>query len=444
MEHEEQAEETYTWEINEEELTQLIAAIDREQLNNHLTKHASYFQHHLFRGSRPEQLPPQQWQQVPRKLAHDAISTPAKINHLVVMWAESNKLLIDEVNAIAPENIREGTEELLGRLGLDQKFQVLFALRISDREDIQQALADGLAEEIIDESSDLFAHVRNAITVTSLVTAQAEIAKLQEQLNEMRSKQKVSEHKSKQTQERLQSIQVENAELRQSVTDLRATLQTQIKMRTSKQEEIHQQFDQKLLQLEDERKKTAQLRQRLARAEQNLEDAYAKRDEAEAQSEVLREQLKKAEHDKDVIIEEKRKLQESKTGLSHDLDEARRQLHEQTTRPTIELSSLSELEARWQEEREAIRDFLRATINTLAAPSEFSVRPIDKSALWAQWQNRETALVQDALKHLEQDISQETLEHIQKAQQLLALRWYVLEYTRQVALARLQESAFPL
>ena len=61
------------------------------------------------------------------------------------MWAESNKLLIDEVNAIAQKISEKAQKSYWGWVLI--KVQVLFALRISDREDIQQALADGLAKK---------------------------------------------------------------------------------------------------------------------------------------------------------------------------------------------------------------------------------------------------------------------------------------------------------
>jgi len=475
-----QQEPTALWDMTEDELAVLIFGIERQRIVE-LVKHSSHLQQQVFRGFRPSRLP---WDQVPSRLAHDAYGDPGNIDTLIALWVASNDDLLDEVKGISPDEIREGVAELLARHGVESKLQVLWALRLDDREGVQRALEDGLADEIAAETSGLLSQVQRHVLVTQLEAAQTEVAELQKELMEAEAiredNRRLLLHKNEQleasrarvaeletdrehllariakqagdqkqletellaVQQQLTEEQAINAELHQSMRDLKATLQAQIE--SSRQEETQQRLNEALLTLEEERKQTASLRLQVGRLEQRLESAYAKREEERERNDSLTQQLEKLEHAREVIIEQKRELTRRLEDLQSELDSARRQLRDEAVHEALEILPLSGLEDLWMEEREAVRDYLYALMGSLTAEDETPSSDLDKWELWSQWLEREAALVREVLSGLQKEASSGSVNSLRSAQQLLALRWYLLEYTRQAVLSALQESVFPL
>jgi chromosome segregation ATPase len=480
MSDDEHLEDVVSLDVSEDELVALVSGIDRPRIIN-LVRNAPYLQQHVFRGFRPSRLP---WPQVPTKLARDAWGDPRKFEVLVRLWIESNPDLLNEVGDISPDQVRDGIAELLARRGVENKLQLLWALRLDGREQVQQALEAGLADEIIAETSGLLSQVQSEVLAAALETTRGQVAELKETLAEtetsLEDNRRLLQHKNEQleaaqtrvteleeeqkrllaraeeqsreqqrleaelhdVQQKLADEQAISAELRQSVRDLKATLQLQVE--SSRQEETQQQLNQALLNLEQGRQEAASLRLKLNRLEQKLDDAYIKRDEERERNEMLARQLDKADRAKEVIIEEKRKLTRKLEDLQRELTSARRQLRDQVVQERLDTLPLSELDERWLEEREAIRNFLHNLMSSLSPEDEALPTSADKWEMWSQWLERETSFVDDVLDALDSDVHLGSLENLEQAQQLLALRWYLLEYTRQVMLSAIQESAFPV
>ena len=475
-----QQEPVAPWDMTEDEIAILVSGIERSRIVE-LVKHSSHLRQHVFHGFRPSRLP---WGQVPSRLARDAYGDPGNIDTLIALWVASNGDLLNEVKGISPDKIREGVEELLARRGVENKLQLLWALRLDDREEVQQALEDGLADEITAETSELLSQVQRNVLVTALEAAQTQVAELQKKLAEAEDiredNRRLLLHKNEQleasrnrvteletdreyllarvaeqvgdqkkleaellaVQQQLTEEQAVSAELRQSIRDLKATLQAQVE--SSRQEETQQRLNEALLALEEERKETASLRLKVGKLEQHLENVYSKRDEEQDRNETLVQQLQRLEHDKEVIIEEKRKLTRGLEGLQSKLDRARRQLRDQAVQKTLEVLPLSGLDDLWSEEREAIRDYLYALLGSLKVENETPSSGADKWELWSQWLEREASLVRDVLTTLDGEVYFDSVNSLENAQQLLTLRWYLLEYTRQAMLLALQELAFPV
>ena len=480
MTNDAQQEPTAPWDMTEDEIAILVSGIERSRIVK-LVKHSSHLHQHVFRGFRPSRLP---WNQVPSRLARDAYGDPGNIDTLTTLWVASNDDLLGEVENIPPDRIREGVAELLARRGVESKLQLLWALRLDDREEVQQALKDGLADEITAETSELLSQVQRNVLVMALEAAQTQVAEQKKKLAEAEATREDNRrlllHKNEQleasrdrvteletdrehllarvaeqagdqkrleaellaVQQQLAEEQAVSAELRQSIRDLKSTLQAQIE--SSRQEETQQRLNEALLALEEERKETAGLRLKLGKLEQHLENVHAKRDEEQDRNETLVQQLQRLGHDKEVIIEEKRKLTRGLEGLQSKLDRARRQLRDQAVHETLEVLPLSELDGLWSEERETIRDYLHALMGSLKVENETPSSGVDKWDVWSQWLEREASLVHDVLTTLDDEIHFDSVNSLENAQQLLTLRWYLLEYTRQAMLLALQELAFPV
>jgi chromosome segregation ATPase len=480
MGDEEQQELIAPWDVTEDEIAALVSGIDRSRIVD-LVKRTPHLQQHVFRGFRPSRLP---WDHVPKRLARDAHGDPGRVKMLIAKWRESNRDLVDEVERISPDRIQEDVAELLAHRGVESKLQVLWALRLDDREEVQRALEAGLATELTAETSELLSRVEHNVLVAALKAAQTRATELDEKLSEagstLEDNQRLLQYKSIQLealqakiadleegrvqllaraderaqvretleaellaiQQQLAGEKATNAELRKSVRDLKTTLQIQIE--SSRQEETQQQLNEALLTLEEERRQTASLRLKLGRLEQRLESAYAKREEERERNDSFTQQLKKLEHAREVIIEQKRELTRRLEDLQSELDSARRQLRDEAVHEALEILPLSGLEDLWMEEREAVRDYLYALMGSLTAEDETPSSDLDKWELWFQWLEREAALVREVLSGLQKEASSGSVNSLRSAQQLLALRWYLLEYTRQAVLSALQESVFPL
>jgi myosin heavy subunit len=475
-----QQESTPSQNLTEDEIAALVSGIERPQIVE-LVKHSSHLQQHIFRGFRPSRLP---WDQVPARLAHYAYGDSGRLKTLIALWVASNGDLLDEVKAISPDQVREGVAELLARRGIQSKLQVLWALRLDDREEVRQALEAGLADEITAETSELLSRAQSNVLIVALENAQAQVAELRERLAEAESARDDSRRLLQRKNEQLEAAQAEiaglqeersglvarvdeqvqvqgrleaellaiqqqlaeeqaaNAELRKSVHDLKDTLRAQVE--SSRQEETQQRLNDALLALEAERKESASLRLKVNKLEQRLESAYARQDEEHQRSETLTQQLQRLERAKEVVIEEKRKLTRELEVLQGELDSIRRQSQDQAVHGVLETLPLSELDARWLEERQATRDYLHALMRSSSVHGEMPSLGADRWKLWSQWLEREASLVHDALGASGTDAHLDNVRNLEHAQQLLALRWYLLEYTRQAMLLADQEHSFPV
>jgi len=464
--------QTLNWELSETDIVELIRGIDRKYIVE-LVKRSKYLQRRVFAGFRPTHLP---WKQVPTRLARDASSDPNKLETLLNVWRESNRDLLEEVSALSTRNLREGVVELLIRRGVENRGRILWALRLDSRPEVQEALKQGLAQELSGETPALISRAQRTLLAEALETARKQLAEaeakshsIQAELDDLR---RLVQHKIEQVetwracyetaiaeqeqlrtriaeleaqhqadqdtitelQRQLEDERAAAQELRRSVADLKATLRAQAEERGT---------DEALLELEEERKTSARLRLKVEKLEQRLENAYIKRDEALEQVESLRRELKRVQYDKGVIIEEKRRLQAQVEELQAELKELRTQHDEQAYERVLAVIPIADLESAWLNARQAIREYIHSVLSVLRAEGGTQAK-VDKVALWQEWVEREVSLVKDVLAALDAYPEKKVLPdqtQLQEAQKLLALRWYLLEYTRQ-AIRHAEETAF--
>lgn len=392
--------------LSEADIAELVQGIDREHIVR-LVKQQEYLQRRVFAGFRPTHLP---WRQVPKKLAQDAAGHPDRVDHLFNLWIRSNQDLLDEVSHLSVENLREGVVELLVRRGLEERKQILWALYIDGRPEVEQALEDGLERELVEEASVLISQAEANIL-------EEEVATLKEQ---RRSDQQTIMNLQRQLAEEQERVQ----ELRRSVKDLRSSLQAQSEDRD---------LDEALLELEEERQNSARLRLKVESLTHDLRQAYEKRDGVRQKVESLEQEVQRLNHDKRVIIEEKRRLQERMEGLQTQVKNLRVRQSEQASERLMAAIPIEDLESAWQQAREDVRDHIHRVRAVLGTDPQSTVA-LDKNALWQDLVGRELSLVGEGLAELdtypETGKLPETVT-FRKAQKLLALRWYLLEYTRQ-------------
>jgi len=468
------------WDVTEEQLIALISGIERVRISN-LVKSSNYLKRHVFPGFRPSRLP---WDQVPQRLARYAQKLPDKIKTFLTMWIESNALLLSEAATVSLETLHDDVAEMLVRNGLENKLQVFWALRLTKRAEIQQALDSGLTEEILDETSALFTHARGEVLTSTLQEiqvqnvqlrqsladkqqaledstrslqhrkeqfeqSQRQLVALKEQLEQEETQFTAQAKRLNQTEEECRGLrqqvvaQAVNTELHQSVKDLRESLEAQSRTRGLQQGSVQQQYSETLLVLEEQRRENARLRLRLDKVEQDLKSTYSKRDEEIERNEALFQELAKAERTKEVIIQQKRELTMKLEVAERQLANIRYDLQQQTITEALRTISFSELEERWWIAREEIQQFLQSAMQSIAGASAEQAE-VGMWATYQRWMQIEERLAQQAFNNLNTEAYTECLVNFEKGQQLLALRWYLLEYTRQVVLVMLQGSGFPL
>jgi DNA repair exonuclease SbcCD ATPase subunit len=462
-------------EFSKEDIVELIRGIDRIRIER-LVKQNKHLQRRVFPGFRPTHLP---WnrRQVAPKLADDVMDDPHKLEVLLNLWILSNSDLLDTISELAPEDLREWVIETLARLGLEKRQQILWALQLDTRPEVQEMLEQGLAQELSEDASGLLSEARSTVLSETLEETRAQLSQTETQLEaaedeidrlrsvaDRRSRKihkwqetyketederahleerlKITEENNQAAQEAISELEHQLGaeqelvqELRRSVRDLKSSLQAQAKDRET---------DQLLLELEDERKNTARLRLKVEGLTQDLQNAYEKRDKVRDQVNALQQEVNSLRHDKEVIIEEKRQFQEDLTDVRAEMQELRTQQGEAVYEKFVEAISLTDLGAAWLKHRREIRDHVQEIASTLIDEKEEAQLRLKKDELWEEWAERETALVGEALVTLaaydRTGILPNTAE-LGEAQQLLALRWYLLEYMRQ-AIHHAQTTAF--
>ncbi len=432
------------------DLVELIQDIEHKYITE-LVKRNKHLSQRVFRGFRPNHLP---WKQVPDRLARDAQGDLHKVGALLELWQKSNSGLVEEVAEVTVDSLQEEVVRLLTQHGMESKGKILWALRLDERPEIQEALTLELKQELSGEASSPFGQVLQELLATTqkeLDDAKTELEKqrrraqqktgqavewrekyeavvarkkhLQAQIEQLENQRKADQDSLYHLQRQLDEEQASTQELRRSVTDLKASLRRQVEEQDSS--EI-------LLELEAERKTSAILRLKAEKLEQQRGDAYAKRDQVLEQAEALRQKLEQAQHDKNVIIDQKRQLQEQLEESQAKFRELQSRQDEETFKPILEAIPVTGCEAVWLEAQATVREHLRDVLSALGVGDEAQVT-MDKMTAWQSWVTEESRLVEETLTSL--DAYPETaalpdMARLKEAQQLLVLRWYLLEYTR--------------
>jgi hypothetical protein len=450
-------ERTISLNFTESDIVELVNGIAREKIIGLVKKH-KYLSQQVFPGFRPNRLP---WADVPVRLGKDAVGDPQKTVTLARLWLESNQDLVNKLASISPDDLRTEIMHLLVKRGTGDSGRILWALRLDSREDIQIALANGLSDELTDQSSPLMSQVTHIMLenewrqaqqrLNQLIdehdailklaaTLELELQAANKQLGEWQAKytattdareqliqqfdylqaqREADQETISQLNKQLKFEQAESRELRQSITSLKSTLRQQAEATEGR--------DDLLLVLEGERKTSASLRLDVVRLNQKLQEVYDKRDDALNDLAEAERQLKQVLHDKEVIIEQKRVLKEELDKLSQVLE---------TSQVPQELSLVlpEELSLAWQTAQQEVHQQLRLLLTTPSNTRDGSVES-NKLQQWQNWMEKEELLLQSILNSLT-DYAESgqipALDPVESTQAILATRWYLLEYIRRL------------
>jgi len=453
-----------------EDLERLVKGIDHKQITE-LVKHNKHLQQQVFPGFRPTNLP---WDRVPTKLSRDAQNHPEAIRALLKLWQISNSDLSERVkHEIHVESIEDDVARLLASLEHYGKDRLLWALLLDEREEIQSALTSGLRNALIIESSTLIARAEWYRLASQLEKAKQEIRTLKDLLSKLEERDRLLNRKIEQfddLQNELQTLkktkkddevqhsnevlqleatlqkvygerdtaqqmvkelqaaldqeQSHTNELQGRIDNLQASLDAATASRDESASEVKRRLDETLKLLEEQRRDNASLKQRLNKAESDKITAYEKRDEEWGRREHAETRLEKLEIDKNVLIKQRREDHNKLEQLKDELYQACQMLAAKEEEQKS-LLLLSELDESWNRTIEILANHL-----TLLLPEQEtvnrSVQFEEKWANWQAWQQLESTWIHSILG-IPVTASIEDLANAQRAQKLLALRWYLLE-----------------
>lgn len=463
--------------ITDTEIMALVRGISKGQLVD-LVKRDKYLQQEVFHGFRPDHLP---WHLVPERFARDAMVNSQRMSVLIKLWLECNQELITKTGRIPADKLREEIIVLLIEQGIEKRDQILWALRLDERSEIREALAEGLEQELSAESSQLILLIQTVQTAVykaiepvqhkltetfaqrdeavaaidklrriyeatkvqaekwqaDCATAVAKQEQLNEQLAELQAQKQVDQEAVAQLQQQLEYEQAEARELRQSISSLKATLHQQAKLAEGR--------DDILLELEAERKSSSSLRLENKKIEQKLVEAYEKRDDALSHMEELEAQWAQAHHDKEVIIKQKRDVQARLDKIVEELETTRTHRGQEAIQQLSEIALPEEVESAWLTARQEVHQQLQAMLAVLAMSE--TEPEADKLSQWQRWIDKEILLVTETLQALATNAETKQLprrKSVESAQSLLTVRWYLLEHIRRAILHLEEQTLFSL
>ena len=377
----------------------------------------------LFKGFRPGHLP---WHRVPTTLAQYAHNDHKKTGMLVSHWFhtrenfELHNLVIEK---IASPNLRQSIIGILAEVGVERRNALLCALLLDARTEVREAITDEVRNELLDEKSELVSE------------AQAHWQKLeQEREIECRLKDSVDRIMEAQSQlderaRQLEELQTRFDELQQSSNQTKkALLDTEIAREDA--------FQQK-----ESWKSVA------AEAQSNAQDAEAdfhrlKLHNADLQSQLqdfakVKARVGELESAQIAIEGQKRHAEHSHRHLEKEHAKTQRLLEDERKHPRHSVS-LALLDDSWRETLTSLASHLRAHLVIEVSPadttsSEEISQQNQRAKDWQEWQTLETSFARHLLEDgfdfevAFPDILEDCLNESGRAQQLLSLRWYLIE-----------------
>jgi len=251
-----------------------------------------------------------------------------------------------------------------------------------------------------------------------------EVLQLEATLRKVHGERDTAQQMMKELQAALDQEQSHTNELQSRIDNLQASLDAATASRDESASEVKRRLDETLKLLEDQRGENASLQQKLNKAERDKVTAYEKRDEEWGRREHTETRLKKLEIDKNVLIKQRREEHKKLEQLTDEFYQACQMLAAKEEEQKS-LLLLSELDESWNRTIEILANHL-----TLSLPEQETVNRLvqfdEKWANWQAWQQLESTWVRSILG-IPVSASIEDLANAERAQKLLALRWYLLE-----------------
>lgn len=393
---------------NSETLLTFVSDISAHKLKD-LRKRKRWTQKDALSGFRPNVVN----DSVRRLLAKLAAHHPDRRKSLVFLWLVDHQQLLERVdNEVSTDSLRN---DILTLLGDYKRYQVAWALRFSERESIQQALDSGLWEELQNDESPLVAQhslrelkKKHAQLQGEKSDLETEVANLENDLSNARStieSQKKEINQLKRNVESLENekdtIEAHQNGLDEELTSIRGDLESQ-------KQEKKQARDQLSTLQQD-------MRSVLASITNVLDIPSTPEDEPTATAELVVEQIKE--------------LQNTCSDLKQaveDLEEERDQL----------APALPHVKRAWEERLNSFRQEVDKRLGALSDNPD----PHTPAKDWKHWLSQERSLTLPLLDEIENP-SEQHLADLKRVQNLLELRWYLLEWVKLGILRHLESTS---
>lgn len=389
-------------------LLTLVSDISAQKLKD-FRKRNRWTQKDALSGFRPNVVD----HSVRRLLAKLASHHSDRRKSLVFLWLVDHQLLLERVeNEVSADSLRDDVLTLLGDF---ERHQVAWALRFSERESIQQALDDGLWDELQDDESSLVAQhslhelkKKHANLQAEKSNLENEFANLEDELSSARSTIESQKGEINQLERNIESLE-----------DEKCTLET-------RQNELDQELKSTRGNLENQKQKEKQATDQLSKLQREMRGVLTSiTDVLDIPSIPEDDPTATAE----LVVEQIKELQNTCSGLKQaveDLEEERDQL----------APALPHVKHAWEERLNSFHQEVNKQLGTLNDDSE----PHTPVKDWKHWLSRERSLTLPLLDEIENP-SEHHLADLKTVQNLLELRWYLLEWVKLGILRHLESTS---
>ena len=338
---------------------------------------------------------------------------------LVLYWLVDHRDLLKQIEeSVSVESIRDDVLDLLSN-GAEAD-EIAWALRFSTREEIRDAVDEELWNELHDEQSTLLAQY-------SLQRLEEEYEELESRNNELRQKNSTLEKRVKQLDDELSTAESKLEEQREksnrlegeidSLKDEKANLESELDNQNQALGDVKGELEQEKKGHQKAKGQLSNLQRKMSKELETIVDALGTSDLPDDHEDATNVILSHIED----LQEECRSLEDTVEDLEHELDQL--------------APALPHIRREWANTLESFHQEVDAQLEKAEEASD-SHAPEDD---WSEWLSRERSTITDVLANLEQPTDQH-LSKTKNIQDLLRLRWYLLEWIRLGLIRRLEST----
>lgn len=389
---------SFSFSATEDDWQRLASLLSKNHLTE-IVKRDKHLQQHEFSGFRPTHLP---WQRASNTIAKHAQSCSLTRAALIEMGLITpHSLLLSRVKEeISIDTIEDNVTRLLGSIGCTEKEQnlLLWALLLDGREEIQQALGNGLHDNLLDASSALVLKAKLYKLEYQLQENMQEFNAIRDERDNLKPQVEqipLLQSTIKQMQEDIANIQGQLTQERLLHNDALRCLENEYNAQNENLIAAQNEANNLQKALTEERGKTQAL-------EDSLTQLVQEREALGAQVQLLEDRLAQARTEICVLLDKRQEIRIPE--------------------------SLLRLDAAWKNATRDLSNHLHATLVEQPLKHHIGITTTEKINDWEYWQQKEFTLVRSILSSSPQFLTPLDLSNIENVQQLLVLRWYLLEW----------------
>lgn len=338
---------------------------------------------------------------------------------LVLYWLVDHRKLLKQIaESVSVESVRDDVLDLLSN-GAEPD-EVAWALRFNEREEIRDTVDSKLWDELHDEESTLLAKY-------SLRRLEKEYEELESRNKELQQEKSTVKARVEQLNDELSTAQSTLEEQSQKIDRLNGEI---VSLRDEK-EDLKVELENRNQELADAKEELDRKKEENRKTKTRLSDFRRKMSgELESIAAVLDISDLPDDHKNatDAIIKQIEELQEECRSLEDMVEDLEHELDQLAP-------SLPHIRREWTSTLEAFCQEVDTQLKSMEETFD-SHTPEDD---WSDWLSRERSTISDVLDNLEQPTDHH-LGATKKIQDLLRLRWYLLEWIRLGLIRRLEST----